>query len=114
MSIYTLYNLGLNKVSVKIDHDPEGTSPRRTLTLQVEVTESDVADILSLTHQKADWSIDLHAESLQLPLATIEPVDNHSGDAGEAWEDKAVEKKPKARKSRKAPGGNGDKNDGND
>ena len=64
----SIQNLGIKKVSVKIDHDPEDYTTKRTLTITAEITEMEAYAINSLTKQKATWFADLHAESHQLPL----------------------------------------------
>lgn len=73
MSNMSVSNLGLKKVSVKIDQDAEDGSIKRTLSLTAEVTEPSASAILALVRQKVTWSVDLHADSIQLPL-NVTPV----------------------------------------
>ena len=73
MSTMSVPNLGLTKVSIKIDKDAEDDSVKRTLSLTAEVTEASAYAILLLVRLKANWSVDLHADSVQLPLE-VQPV----------------------------------------
>jgi hypothetical protein len=64
-----LANLGVRKVKVTMDHDPEANKTVRTCTIACEVSELEALAISSRTQLKATWLCTLTVETLQTPLA---------------------------------------------
>lgn len=60
--------LGLKKVSIKTDYQPEEHSTKRVLSITTEVTEEQANTILTLEKTTGSWYMVLGVEAAQLPL----------------------------------------------